>query len=75
MARAAGAQPASSPDRELVAQASSPATVRDGCRRRRVQPAAASTGATPWLIVSAALLLAGVVLLVLRLAARSLSRP
>ena len=40
-----------------------------------VQPAGASTGATPWLVVSAVLLLAGVVLLVLRLAARSIVAP
>ena len=71
---AAGAQPAVSPGREIAAgavpapQGSTDATAVPSA------PATAPAGTSPWVLVSAVLLLVGVSLLVLRFAARSIAR-
>ncbi len=65
--------PESTTQREMALQAASPAPSQSAAMGT-LRPADAEPGASPWLLVSAVLLLVGVALVVLRLAARSSDR-
>ena len=71
---AAGAQPAASPGKEIAAGAFPAPQGSTDATAVPAAPATASPGMSPWVLVSAALLLVGVLLLVLRFAARSIAR-